>query len=547
ENNGSKAKEKKKNALAFVATGGGRPEGGGAMPDSVPQKTLVVTSRPAATSAIATSPWAPLVAIAGQKQILLYHTDNHQLLGILPFDEGVAQSLRFSRDGSFLIAGGGEHSVNGIVAVYNVKSGERVAVVGDELDTVFDGDANDAMNRIALGGPKKMLRIYDATDGSKLFDLKKHTDWIYAVAYSPDGVLVASGDRSGGLCVWESETGRLYLDLTDHKGAIHGLSWRDDSNVLASCSADGTVKLWEMNQGKAIKSINVNGGAVMDVSFDHQGRLVTGSADNKAKLWNADGGHAKDFQPMAEDVLEVEITHDGKAVVYGDWTGQIFIADTDDPAKRTPLAANPPTTQERLEEVKKVLASVQSELNPLQSAMQAAQAAVEAAKVPIATLEKQIADKNNLAKAASDEVTTATAELQAIDGLLPQLTSQSRDLQDSLIAARVKSKSDVEGQLKPENIEALAVAEQALGDHLLALAAKRRARNATTQKIAAAQARSESLKSEATKLAEGLPPLKQQLDAAIAAAGAAKQAHDQVATRLVSIQKRHDALAAEAH
>ena len=82
ENSGSKVKAKKKNALAFVASGGGKPEGGGAMPETIPQRTPVVTKRAAAITAIAASPWAPLVAVAGQKQIVLYHADTHELLGI---------------------------------------------------------------------------------------------------------------------------------------------------------------------------------------------------------------------------------------------------------------------------------------------------------------------------------------------------------------------------------------------------------------------------------------------------------------------------------
>ena len=542
ENSGSKAKEKKKNSLAFIATGGGRPEGGGAMPETLPQRVPVLTARPAATSAIAASPWAPLVAIAGQKQISFYNTDTNELLGIVPFEEGIAQALRFSRDGSFLIAGGGEHSVKGVVAVYDVKTGERVAVVGDELDTVFDGDANDSMTRIALGGPKKMLRIFDAADGTKLFDLKKHTDWIYTVAYSPDGVLIASGDRSGGLCVWEAETGRLYLDLTDHKGAVHAVAWRDDSNMLASASADGTVKLWDMNQGKAIKSISVGGG-VHDVAFDHQGRLVTAGQDNKAKLWDASGNHVRDFQPMSEDVLEVEISHDGKRVIYGDWTGQVFVVDTEDPGKKQALAANPPPAKERLEEVKQTLVSVQAELAPLNASLDQAKQAMEAAKKPIDEQNAKIAAKKAEAVTIAEQAAALEKQFMAIDGQLPALTASSRDLQDVLIAARVAAKgadATDAGQL-----QGLATAEQALAAVLMDLAAKRRQRVEDAAKAAAMRAAVLAAEQAAQGLAEALPPMQQKLQQSEAVVTAAQAAQNQVAGRLSSVQRKHDLLAAE--
>ena len=57
--------------------------------------------------ALATSPWAPVAAVAGQKQVLLFNMETFEVLGALPFPEGVAQVLRFSRNGSLLLAGGG--------------------------------------------------------------------------------------------------------------------------------------------------------------------------------------------------------------------------------------------------------------------------------------------------------------------------------------------------------------------------------------------------------------------------------------------------------
>ncbi|TWU55239.1 c-type cytochrome domain-containing protein [Rubripirellula reticaptiva] len=539
ESNASKAKAKKKNVLAFVASSGGRPEGGGAMPVSLPQSAPVVTARPAAITAIAASPWAPLVALAGQKQIVMYHSDSGELLGILPFEEGIAQSLKFSRDGSFLIAGGGEHGVNGIVAVYDVKTGERVAVVGDELDTVFGGDANDSMTRIALGGPQKMLRIFDVADGSQLFDLKKHTDWIFTVGYSPDGILIASGDRSGGLCVWEAETGRLYLDLTDHKGAVLSVAWRDDSNVMASASEDGTVKLWDMVQGKLIKSITAHGGGATDVAFDHEGRLVTAGKDNRVKLWDPSGNAIREFEPMSEDVLEVAVSYDGKRVIYGDWNGQVISTLTEDPAAKTSLASNPPPVAVRLESVRQTLTSVQNDLGPLKAARDAAGAAVAAAKAPIDALNAQIATKKTESETAAAAAAAAMAQTAAIDAELPALTLASRDLQDAVIAARVG--------LQGGSIDLATVAdrEQAFADHLLTLAAKRRSRITTNDLVAVQTKLAADRKAEADQLASTMPPLQEALAAANAAAKIANDAYDSVATRLAEVQTKHDLLAAE--
>lgn len=539
ENSGSKAKAIKQNALAMVSTSGGKPDGPAAMPGVIPQRSPVITKRASAITALAASPWAPLIAVAGQKQIVLYHSETQELLGILPYPDGIAQSIRFSRDGAYLIVGGGEHSVKGNVVVFDVKTGERVAAVGDELDTVFDADANDSMTRIALGGPQKMLRVFDATTGEMIFDLKKHTDWIFSVAYSPDGVLLASGDRAGGVCVWEAETGRLYLDLTDHKGAIHSLSWRDDSNVLASGSEDGTVKLWDMNAGKVIKTISAHGGGVTSVAFDHQGRLVTGGKDNQAKLWDPSGNPIRSFQPVSEDVLETTITFDGKRVVYGDWSGDVFNALSEKPETKNALAANPPPIQQRIESVKTTLVSVQKELAPKKAAWDAAQKAFADAQGPVNAMNARVEAIRKEAAAAEAAAKSNEARRNAIDGELAPLTNQSRDLQDALIAARVALKADA------NQLAAVAGAEEALAKHLTALAAKRRERIAAHAAIDTQQKLAATKKAEADKLAAQLPPLQEKVNQASEAVNAAKAAHDQIASRANAVQQKINQMLAE--
>src|SRR6478735_5957054 len=65
-----------------------RPAGPPPMPGDLPLEPFVRARGNNALVALAASPWAPLVAIGGQKQVLLYNTETLQPLGILPFPEG---------------------------------------------------------------------------------------------------------------------------------------------------------------------------------------------------------------------------------------------------------------------------------------------------------------------------------------------------------------------------------------------------------------------------------------------------------------------------
>ena len=90
-----------------------------------------------------------------------------------PRMSGIPQVLTFSVDGGYLLAAGGTHSAKGVASVYDVKTGERVIQVGDELDTVFGADVNDDLSKIALGGPQRLVRVFDTASGESLFDLNQ--------------------------------------------------------------------------------------------------------------------------------------------------------------------------------------------------------------------------------------------------------------------------------------------------------------------------------------------------------------------------------------
>src|SRR5207302_1294492 len=112
----------------------GKPSGPPAVPAGVPSEPVVVSARPNAVLAIAASPWAPLVAVGGHKQVLLYHTQQHRLLAVFPFPEGTIHVLKFSRNGDLLLAAGGRGGQSGGAVVFDVKNGKRVFEIVKEYD-----------------------------------------------------------------------------------------------------------------------------------------------------------------------------------------------------------------------------------------------------------------------------------------------------------------------------------------------------------------------------------------------------------------------------
>jgi hypothetical protein len=323
----------------------GRPEGPPPMPQSLPPAPVLHTARGNAVTGLAASPWAPLLAVAGQKQVLLYHADTLKLLGVLPFPEGQPVDLKFSRNGKMLLAAGGIGAKSGRAVVWDVVTGQKVMTVGDDYDTVLAADLRPDLSQVALGGPSRLVKVWSTKSNSLQHRLKKHTDWVTAVAFSPNGQILATADRNGGISLWDPDSAQELFTLAGHKSAVTALSWRADSKLLASASEEGAVKLWDAQEGRQAKTWTAGGAGLLDVSYALDGRLVTCGRDNHITLWDAKGGKVRDFEAPGELPLRACFTHDAARIVATDFAGRAAAWSVADGKRAGELSASPPLAQ----------------------------------------------------------------------------------------------------------------------------------------------------------------------------------------------------------
>ena len=418
ENQGSKARiSKPKFDMTVSGSASTRPEVVANWPRLV-LETQLKTERPTAVPTMATSPWSPTTAIAGQKQILLFDNAKQQLTGILPFPEGQATVLKFSRNGSLLMAAGGQHGAGGKVYVWDVKTGQRVMQVGDEIDSILAADLSANHKMIALGGPQKMIRVYSTADGSLLYEIKKHTDWVTSIEFSPDNVLLATGDRNGGLHVWEAETGNEYLTLKAHSQMISDISWRMDANVLASASQDSTIRLWEVENGGQVKNWGAHGNGVTSLDFTRDGHLVSSGRDKVAKLWQQDGKQVRQFPALADETLAVTFCNETNKLICSDWTGIVRVFKSDDGAHLADYDTNPSQLSDKLKHSEAQLVQANQKHAPLVTQLNATVAKVnelatkiQSAQQVIAQAEAKLNEQNKQMAVLNQQLESTKAQL----------------------------------------------------------------------------------------------------------------------------------------
>jgi hypothetical protein len=542
----------KKSEVASASITKGRPAGAPPMPKAPLPLAIPRTPRPAAVTALAASPWAPLVAVAAPHSVLLYNTDTLDLVGSLPFPHGQVNVLRFSRSGNLLMAGGGRGGKEGKVVVWNVADGRVLTEVGDEHDAVLAADISADQTQIALGGPGKAIRIYATADGQLVREIKKHTDWITAIEYSPDGVLLATADRSSGLWVWEAQTGREFFGLRGHTAMVTGLSWRDDANVLASCSEDTSVKLWEMENGKQIKSFGTQPGGALSVRYGHDNRILTNGRDGIPRMWNEGGAGQRAFEKLTDLGTHAVFTHDGVRVIAGDMAGLLRVWTTADGKRVDDLSTNPPSAADRLLAAKKALPEAEKALLEKEAGLSKAKTAHDAAKVTAAKAEQEMAplrttaaDTANIAKVVAGAMTDAQAAADRATAAMASAQSslQAREIKAMVFAdaaAKMKeaaAKAAANGELKQAVEQAQQLAAQAAAERdaaRKALADATAAGKAATDHLAAAKKAAADTAGPADAAAKALAAKQQAAKAATDAAAKAKADADRLTAEVAA-------------
>ena len=99
------------------------------------------------------------------------------------------------------------------------------------------------------------VSLWDVRTGQRKATLKGHAHWVECVSFSNDGTLLASASLDGTIKLWDAKTGQEKATLKDHDGGVFAVAFSPDSTILASGSKDQTVKLWDVKTAKVVDTL----------------------------------------------------------------------------------------------------------------------------------------------------------------------------------------------------------------------------------------------------------------------------------------------------
>jgi len=103
------------------------------------------------------------------------------------------------------------------------------------------------------------VKLWDVNTGNCIKTLAGHTNWVWSVAFSPDGKTLVSSSYDRTVRLWDVTTGRCIRTLTGHTSEIYSVSFSRDGQTVASGCADQTARLWDASTGECLKILRAPG------------------------------------------------------------------------------------------------------------------------------------------------------------------------------------------------------------------------------------------------------------------------------------------------
>ena len=186
--------------------------------------------------------------------------------------------------------------------------------------------------RIASASADDTVQVWDAMNGDHLTIYPGHTDSVYAVTWSPNGKRIASASYDKTVQVWDATFGDHFFTYSGHTSWVWSVAWSPDGKRIASAGGDRTVQVWDATNGDHLFSYHGHTDSVYAVAWSPDSkRVASASGDGTAQVWNATSGkRLYTYQPYSTTIWSVAWSSDGTRIASASGDGTVQVWDAAD-------------------------------------------------------------------------------------------------------------------------------------------------------------------------------------------------------------------------